>query len=175
VLRHERLAVCLVGNECGLVLERGERQVGREPLLGVGDCEMGARLRTDQLRELFPMDAAEARVEAAPARDAVDVDGDLAARQVLQLLPAERDRLLDLAEDAEVPGREIGVGDGARVEDRPLLGEVLAWWKACRVEASLDELLLRFRPEERQPTAPGYAASTATSSNRGARGSCNPR
>ena len=73
----ERLAVGLVGDQRLLVLERLERHIRREALLGVRDDEASARVRLDELRELAPVDAAEAGVEAAPARDAVDVDLDL--------------------------------------------------------------------------------------------------
>jgi hypothetical protein len=106
------------------------------------------------------MNALERRVEAAPARDAVNVGRDLRLRQRLQLVVAERDRLLDLAEDLEVPRREIGLRDGACVQDRPLLGQVLAGREPGGVEPFVDQLLLRFGPEEAQPTAPRYAEGT---------------
>ena len=72
------------------------------------------------------MDAAEPGVEAAPARDAVDVGRDLRRRQRPQLLVVERDLLLHLAEDPQGPGRDVDVRDVAGVEHRPLLGQVLA-------------------------------------------------
>src|SRR5207248_3918577 len=107
VLGHEGGAVGLVGDQRVLVLERGERHVRGEALLGVSDDEPSARLRLGELRELAPVDAAEGRVEAAPARHAVDVDGDLGARKRLELLPRERDRPLDLSEEAKVPRGEV--------------------------------------------------------------------
>src|SRR5207248_10918499 len=73
VLRRERLAVGLVDDERLVVLERGERDVRREAVLGVGDREAGARPRAAECRQLAPVHALEARVEAAPARLAVDV------------------------------------------------------------------------------------------------------
>ena len=148
VVRRQRLAVGLVGDQRGLVLERGERDVRGEALLGVRDDEAGARLRRDELRELAPVHALEGRVEAAPARDAVDVDRDLAARQLEQLLPGERERPLDLAGDRQVPGRQVGVGHRARVQHGPLLGQVLAGRQARRVVAGLGDLLLRLRSEQ---------------------------
>ena len=81
MIRLQRRAVGLPGNQRVVVLERLERDVRRKPLLGVREDEVGARLRPDELRQLAPVDAAEARVEAAPARDAVDVDRDLPARE----------------------------------------------------------------------------------------------
>src|SRR5947208_9889401 len=119
MLRSERVAVCLVGQKGFLVLDRGERDVRGEPPLRVGDDETGTRLRLDELRELTPMDATEARVEAAPARDAVDVHRDLDGRQLLELAPGQAERLLDFAADREVPRREVGLGHRARVEDGP--------------------------------------------------------
>src|SRR5438445_5575995 len=141
VLGFERLAVGFVGDHRLLVFERFERDVRGEALLRVGDHKAGARLRLDQLGEIAPVDAAKARVETAPAGDAVDVDRDVARRQLLQLLPGERDRILDLAEDLEVPGREVGVGHGARVQDGPLLGQVLPRRQACGVVTGVGDLL----------------------------------
>ena len=82
--------------------------------------------------------------------------GHLDLRQLVELLPRERRaRLLDLAPDAEVPGREVGVRDRAGVEHRPLVGEVLAGRQPRRVVAGVDDLLLRPRSEE------GHAAYTS--------------
>ena len=95
------------------------------------------------------MDALELRVEPAPARDAVDVDGDLGLRQRPQLVVREGDRPLDLAEDLEVPRRQFCSRDAAGVEDRPLVGQVLTRRQARGIEALLDELLLGLGTEER--------------------------
>jgi hypothetical protein len=56
----------------------------------------------------------------------VDVGVDGLPGQLLELVPGEGERVVDLAEDLEVPGREIGVRHRAVVEDRELLGLVLA-------------------------------------------------
>ena len=79
-------------------------------------------------RDGRPGDPGERRVEPAPARDAVDVLRHLDARKLVQLLPRQRHRGVDLAGDAEVPAGEIGRirRDRAGVEDRPFLGQVLA-------------------------------------------------
>src|SRR5439155_19077578 len=90
----QRFAVSLVGDECVLLLERRERHVLGVAGLGVRDGEMRRRLRLAELRELPPVDTAEAGVETAPARDAVDVGRDLRRRQRTQLLVVERDLLL---------------------------------------------------------------------------------
>src|SRR5512138_2527877 len=75
----------LVSDQRVLVLDRLDRDVRGEALLGVRDHEAGRRLRRDQLGELAPVHAPETSVEAAPARDAVDVDRDLATRQLEKL------------------------------------------------------------------------------------------
>ena len=50
---------------------------------------------------------------------------------------------------ADVPGGEVRVGHLARVEDRPLLRQVLPRREARRVVARVGHLLLRLRPEDR--------------------------
>src|SRR3954465_8196756 len=90
----ERFAVGFPRDQRLVVLERLERDVGREALLRLGEHEAPARLRPDERREFTPVDAAEARVEPAPARDAVDVDGDLRLRERLQLVVGQREGLV---------------------------------------------------------------------------------
>ena len=75
----------------------------------------------------------------------------LDARQRVELLPVELDLLLDLAEDAERPGREVDVRDAARVQHGPFLGHVLAGRQPGRVEA---------RP--RAPCAPSLDRNTGS-------------
>src|SRR5437870_5444867 len=93
------------------------------------------------------MDAAEARVEAAPARDAMDVQRDLDGRQLLELAPGQAERFLDFAADREVPRREVGLRHGARMEDGPFLGQVMPGRQAGRVVAGVCDLLLGFGAE----------------------------
>jgi hypothetical protein len=95
------------------------------------------------------VDAAEARVEAAPPRDAVDVGRHLRGRQRAELLVVERDLLLDLAGDPQLPGRRIDVRDVARVQDGPLLGQILARRQPRGVVAGGAHLLLGLGTEER--------------------------
>ena len=78
----------------------------------------------------------------------MNVGRDLCLRQRPQLVVAERNRFLDLAEDLEVPRREIGLRDGAGVQDGPLLCQVLAGREPSGVEPFVDQLLLRLGPEE---------------------------
>ena len=149
MLRRERLAVGLVDDECLVVLERGERDVRGEAELGVGDREAGARPRAAECRQLAPVHALEARVEAAPARHAVDVGRDLRRRQLLQLLEGQGQRLLDRAGHLERPGGEVDVRDLTGVEHRPLVRVVLAGRQAGRVQARLAHLVLCLGSEER--------------------------
>ena len=73
----------------------------------------------------------------------------LGPRQRVQLVPGERDRVLDLARDLERPRGEVGRGDRARVQDGPLLGQVLARRQACGVVAGLAHLLFRLGAKHR--------------------------
>jgi len=118
-------------------------------VLGVGDDEASARQRPDERSELAPVDAAKALVEAAPAGDAVDVGSHLGLRQGAQIVEGEAKLALDGAEDAQVPGRQVDVWHGARVQDGPLLREVLAWRQPCRVVPRVEGLALGFRAEHR--------------------------
>ena len=78
----------------------------------------------------------------------MDVDGDLGLRQFLKLLVGQGERLLDLAEDLEVPRREIRLRNRSRVQHRPLLRQVLPGRQAGRVESLLDQLLLGLATEQ---------------------------
>jgi hypothetical protein len=78
----------------------------------------------------------------------MDVGCDFRLGQRLQLVVAEREGLLDLAEDLEVPRREIGLRNGAGVQDGPLLGQVLPGRESGGVEPFVDQLLLRLGSEE---------------------------
>ena len=147
VIGRERLAVGVRREERQVVLERLERDVRREVVLGPGDREVCARQRPRELRELAPVDALERGVEAAPARDAVDVLDVARARQRIELRPGELDLVLDLAVDAERPGREVGVRDAARVQHGPLDGHVLAGRQAAGVDPGLPDLPFLSAPE----------------------------
>src|SRR6476619_651728 len=68
--------------------------------------------------------------------------------QRLTLVVVEREGLFDLAEDLEVPRREIGLGNGAGVQDGPLLRQVLPGRESSGIEPLVDQLLLRLGSEE---------------------------
>src|SRR5207253_1552315 len=136
-----------------LVVEEGQRYVRREAVLGVRDREAGRRQRRRERRQLAPVHALELGVEAAPARDAVDVLHVRRPGQRVELLPVERHLLLDLAEDAEGPGAEVDTWHVARVQDGPLLRQVLPGRQPSGVVACGAHFLLRHRPEHRYNTS----------------------
>src|SRR5215468_3302535 len=145
VLRGQRLAVGFVRDERVLFVERREGHVLGVAGRGVGDREMRRLLRLAECRKLPPVDPAESGVEAAPPRDAMDVRRDFGRRQRPQLLVVECDLLLDLAEDPQLPGGDVDVRNVPRVENGPLLGQVLARRQTRRVVAGGAHLLLGFR------------------------------
>src|SRR5207253_4894950 len=75
-------------------------------------------------------DALPAGVQLRPLGDAVDVAGDLLARQVAELIPGPAPRLVDLADDREVPFLERRVRRRAGGEHREVRRHVLAGWDA---------------------------------------------
>ena len=91
----------------------------------------------------------------------MDVDRDLGRRQLLQLLPRQRGRILDLAEDLEIPAREVGFWHAAGVQHRPFLGQVLAGRQARGVVTGVGDLLFCLGAEhvrtytQRRPSAGG--------------------
>ena len=137
-------------------VSREERQRGAKELdghirgialFGVRDNEARRLERHHERLERAPVDAFERSVEATPARDAVDVLGMGRPWERVQLVPRDPDRILDLSRDEEVPGREVGTRDRAGMQNRPLLGQVLARRQARRVVARVDDLSLRSAPE----------------------------
>jgi hypothetical protein len=93
----------------------------------VGGALVGANARQD----LAKSDTLPAVVEQTPARDAVEIGGDLVAGQGQELGMREHEGGRDQASDAQVPGRGVEGGDVARVEHRPLEGQGLAGGKAA--------------------------------------------
>ena len=126
VVRGERLAVVGVGEEDVVVVQHRQRHVGGVALLGVADDVRGVGADLRQLQDRLDRDAFPVGVQLRPAGHAVDVGRHLLARQGLELVPGEAQRAVHLAMDAEVPRRQVHLGHGAVVEDRELLGQVLA-------------------------------------------------
>jgi hypothetical protein len=112
VLRLERLAV-VAERDPGLAADEIlERDVRRVAAVGEGERVLGAGL--DPVEQGVERDTLPARVELRPLRYAVDVDRDLLARQRAELLPRPADRLVDLADDREVPELEGGCAASGR-------------------------------------------------------------
>src|SRR4029079_14619470 len=88
-------------------VEERRRHVRGEARLCVRDRVVGARTRADALADRRPWDTREVGVEVAPAGDAVDVLRDGRLRQLVELRPGERERLVDLPVDAKVPAVEV--------------------------------------------------------------------
>jgi hypothetical protein len=101
-----------------------ERDVGRVAAVGELDDVLGRRL--DPVEQRVDGDALPDGVELRPLCDAVDVDGDLLAGQSLELLPGPPARLVDLADDREVPAVERRMWRRACGEDGEVPGHVLA-------------------------------------------------
>ena len=100
VLRRERLAVVLVGDECLAVEDVGQGQVGRVAAVGVGDRERGpgssSTARAACRRSPLPL-----HVELRPLRDAPDVDHEIARGQRRNSCPRPSDRGADEALELE--------------------------------------------------------------------------
>ena len=94
-----------VGQQHVIVVEHVERHVGGVALLAVGDHEAGASASAAPARGCAGWARPRSRCRARPAGHAVDVGVDRLAGHLLELVPAERERVLDLAPDPEVPGR----------------------------------------------------------------------
>src|SRR6476660_6306820 len=92
----------------------------------MSDHEPGGWLQPGSLQHVLDGYALEVGVQAAPAGDAVDIRVDRLAGHRPELGPCERERVLHLTPDPEVPGREIRGGNRTVVQDRPFLREVLA-------------------------------------------------
>src|SRR3954447_457344 len=130
VLQLERLAVERVREQDIVVVQDRERDIGGVALLGVGHDVGRGRPDLGEAEDLLDRNSLPVRVELCPAGHAMDVRVDGLAGQRLELVPAEGERVVDLAVDLEVPGREVGPRDRAVVEDRELVGLVLAGWNS---------------------------------------------
>src|SRR3954465_2676839 len=103
----ERPAVMMRGEQHVLAIEVGERDVGGESLLRVDEHVGGSWIGLHALHHFAEGDASPAIVEAAPARDAVEVTRDVEARESVEFFPREAERAADYSPDLEVPTRGI--------------------------------------------------------------------
>src|SRR4029078_5574563 len=71
--------------------------------VAMGDDNGRGSFELDRLEQGVDAHAAPAHVELRPLRDAADVDGPLAGRQGVELVPRPRHRLADQALDVEGP------------------------------------------------------------------------
>src|SRR6185369_12131839 len=83
----------------------------------------------DVFEEGVQRDARPGGAEFGPLRDAMDVDGDLLARQLLEIAPGPGVLLAHLGGDRERPAVERDAGSGAGGEHREVVREVLARWQ----------------------------------------------
>src|SRR6266436_2010226 len=128
VLGGERLT-CVGEDHPGLAARDVlERQVGRVAAVRVLGHEVGCRL--DPFEERVDRDASPDGVELRPFGHAVDVAGDLLAREGTELLPGPTAGLVQLADDREVPQLERRVRRRAGGENGEVAGDVLARWDA---------------------------------------------
>src|SRR3954465_12515847 len=133
----ERLAGEGVGDHHIVVLERLEGDVGGVAAVGVGHHLGARRLHARAAERIDHGDPAPGGVELRPAGDAVDVGHDLALGQGTQLVPGQPELVLDLAEHAQIPRREVETRVRAYRQDREALGQVLARRHAVRVDPQL--------------------------------------
>src|SRR5258708_1307380 len=79
-----------------------------------------------------------------PPGDAVDVRHDLFGGHRAQLAVIESQLVLDCSENSEVPLRDVGLGNRAKVEKGPFIGggERLAGWNARRIDTVRQRFLL---------------------------------
>src|SRR6185312_15488783 len=80
-------------------------------------------------------DASPDGVELRPLGHAVDVAGDLLARQGTELLPGPTARLGQLTDDREVPRLERRVRRRSGGQDGEITGDVLAGWETRGIHA----------------------------------------
>src|SRR5215207_234807 len=108
-----------------------DREVRRVAAVAQGGDVAALELHAVQQR--VDGDAGPLRVELRPGRHAVDVHGEVLARQRLELIPGPRAFLADRAGDREVPLVERDVRGRAGREHREPRFEVLAGWEPVTV------------------------------------------
>src|SRR6266849_5906675 len=137
VVRRQVMPVPRVAEEVLLVVEDIQRDRARVPVLAMRHDVFGLGLWPGAVEDLANRNAGPRVAETAPAGHAVDVGDDVLRWQCAELLVVERQRVFDRAEHLEVPGRDVGLGHGAEVEERPAVGrgECLAGRDAGRIDA----------------------------------------
>src|SRR5256885_287454 len=147
VLRRERLARPVQGNQVLRSIEIRQRQIGRESLLGHDQAVLRFLLNAGALQQSLDRHTLERIVEAAPCRHAVDVALDRLTRQREEFVPRERERSVDQPRDHECPLRGVYARHVAIMQDRPFCGLNLAgrdsWIPHAQAWARADAALKR--------------------------------
>src|SRR5580704_7354671 len=131
MLASERLTVMLEGEENVRFQQVFERHVRGVAFLSKNGSKMSGGLRLDQLHHVRKEDTFPVIVQAAPARDAVEVGRSLRLRQRAKIIPSEALWLFDFARNLEVPLGRIKVRNAPVVKHRPLERERLPRRKAA--------------------------------------------
>src|SRR5215470_12354143 len=100
-----------------------QRQVGR--VAAVRELGHELRCRLDTCQQRVDRDAPPDGVELRPLRHAVDVAGDLLARQGAELLPGPAPRLVQLADDRKVPQLQRRARRRPGGENGEITGDIL--------------------------------------------------
>src|SRR6185295_739158 len=126
VLGGEVLAILAPGDQHVVVVHRLQREVGRVAVRAVRDHPLRLAGGSGHLPQRAERHTLPGVVELGPSGHAVHVRVDGHGGQRLELLVAERDRLLDEPGKLEVPVRAVERRDRSVVEHRPGLDEPLA-------------------------------------------------
>jgi hypothetical protein len=119
MIRSQRLAIVMSGEQDFRSVEIGERNVGGKALLGVNQNVSGLRLGVNAVQQFLHGDAGPTIVEAAPASNTVEVARGLDFGQRIEFSPGQFQTVVDQAVDLEVPGSGIEIRDGTVVKHRP--------------------------------------------------------
>jgi hypothetical protein len=119
----------------------GQRQVGGVAVLGVFDHVRRTPLHTCALEQVAHAHTRPRGVELAPLRHAVDVEGEGGGWHRLQLVEADRERLVHQAVDRQRPLAGRIRGYVADVQHREAFRQVLALRQARRVDALLHQFV----------------------------------
>src|SRR5205814_8105390 len=108
-----------IAEQVVVAVEDAERNRGRVAVVAVRRHVPGFWLGLDPGEEVADRDAGPAVAEPAPSGDAVDVRNHLFGGQRPELAVVEAQRVLDGAENVEVPPRDVGLGNRSEVKKRP--------------------------------------------------------
>ena len=146
----ERLAVGVRREQREVVLERtraARSRVKSCSAQATAKCALGSGLASfASSRQCTPSKAVSKRLQRVTQWMSCTL---LERGSALNSSQRQLDLVLDLAEDAERPGREVGARDAACVQHGPLDGHVLAGRQPAGVDPRLPDLPLLSAPEHR--------------------------